>query len=46
MHPTEFYWLLEVKHNLKPQKMYGDLTEREVAAIYDAAYPEGEDSNG
>lgn len=34
--PTEFYWILDAK---QPVKMFGKMTEHEVAAIYDEAYP-------
>ncbi|MCB1476653.1 MAG: phage tail assembly chaperone [Rhodobiaceae bacterium] len=36
--PTEFWWLVEAN---RPVKMYFDMTETEVAAIYAKAYPEG-----
>lgn len=35
LHPIEFYWLMEAK---RPTKMYGSMTEAEVAEIYDEAY--------
>lgn len=38
MHPIEFHLLMEV---WMPRKMYGDLSEAEVAAIYEEAYPNG-----
>lgn len=43
MHPTEFWWLMDVH---KPVKMYGKMTEYEVAAIYEEEYgppPEEDD---
>jgi hypothetical protein len=35
MHPQEFWWLLEVK---QPPKMYGSMTEAEVAELYEFAF--------
>lgn len=35
MHPTEIWWLLDFH---KPVKMYGSMTEDEVAAIYEETY--------
>lgn len=37
MHPTEFWWMAEAS---RPVKMYGDMTEAEVADIYREAYPD------
>lgn len=39
MHPTEYYWLAETR---KPKKMYGNMTEEEVAAIYAETYGDEE----
>jgi len=38
--PAEFWWLLDAK---KPVKMYGKMTEYEVAAIYAETYGSGEE---
>jgi hypothetical protein len=35
MHPVEVEWLLDAK---KPPKMYGLLTEAEVAELYEETY--------
>ena len=35
LHPTEFWWLAEAH---KPVKMYGSMTEDDVAEIYQEAY--------
>lgn len=40
MSPTEWAWLYDIKSG---QRMYGKMTEAEVAAIYDEAYGEDED---
>jgi hypothetical protein len=36
MTPTEIFWLIEAK---QPPKMYGKMTEDEVAELYDLAPP-------
>jgi hypothetical protein len=33
--PTELWWMFDAK---QPPKMYGDMTEAEVAAIYEETY--------
>ncbi len=38
LHPKEFWWLFEAR---KPVKMYGKMTEAEVAEIYNDAYGDG-----
>jgi hypothetical protein len=38
--PTEFWWLVDAK---RPVKMYGSMTEFEVAQIYEDTYGEPED---
>lgn len=38
MTPDEFWWLAEAH---KPPKMYGSMTESEVADIYEEAYGDG-----
>lgn len=38
--PTELWWFLEAK---KPIKMYGSMTEYEVATIYRETYGEPEE---
>lgn len=35
MHPTEFWWLMDANRSVK---MYGNMTEYEVAEIYEEAY--------
>lgn len=35
MHPTEFWWLVEV---YSPIKMYGSMTESEVEQLYEETY--------
>ena len=37
MTPVELFWLLEAK---QPAKMYGSMTEQEVAEIYAETYGE------
>lgn len=32
MHPAELWWLIEAK---RPPKMYGSMTENEVASLYE-----------
>jgi hypothetical protein len=39
MHPEEFWWLFEIK---RPVKMYGSMTEDDVAALYNDMYGDGE----
>lgn len=41
MHPTEFWWAVEAR---TPVKLYGSMTEFEVAQIYRETYgdPEGQ----
>ncbi len=39
MRPIEFWWQLEAR---KAPVMYGDMTEQEVAEIYEEAYPDGD----
>lgn len=41
--PKEFWWLLDSK---KPIKMYGKMTEDEVAQIYRETYGDAEELNG
>lgn len=38
MHPTEIHWVLEA---IRPVKMYGNMTEDEVAEIYEETYGNG-----
>ena len=38
MDPAELWWLVE---NHKPAKMYGSMTEDEVAEIYERTYGAG-----
>lgn len=35
LHPVELHWLLDAK---KPVKMYGDMTELEVALLYEETF--------
>jgi hypothetical protein len=37
LHPIEFYWIAEVR---RPKRMYGNMTEDEVAEIYEETYGE------
>ena len=32
MHPIEFWWLVDAR---RPKKMYGDMSEDEVAELYE-----------
>jgi len=37
LHPQEFWWMAEAK---RPPKMYGKMSEHEVAEMYEEAYGE------
>jgi hypothetical protein len=40
LRPIEFWWLLDAK---RPPKMYGSMTEQQVAQIYMETYGERDD---
>ena len=41
LHPTEFWWLYDLR---KPVKMYGSLSESDVAELYQHAYGDGQNA--